>query len=149
MNRAQTLIELGGTQPITDENMVAVNAVLHSTKNANASYLMHFHGLKSRCLKAQSILQQLGLPESCWDGVEFSTYSNGPGRRYTFNTVVGVWARVRRIDGEWHLVDAEKCAIAKTEDGSPRFQPFTAQQWEQIPDPDDNPYRRVNIRFSK
>ncbi|SMD16358.1 hypothetical protein [Rhizobium sp. RU36D] len=149
MNRAHTLIQLGGTQPITDDNKAGVNAVLHSTKNKGASYLLHFDGLKARCGVVESTLRKLGFPEFYWDGVEFSTYSDGPGRRYPFDTVVGVWARVRRIEGKWHLVDAEKCAISKTEDGEPRFLPFTAEQWEQIPEPDDNPYRRVNIRFTK
>jgi hypothetical protein len=149
MNRAQTLIELGGTQRIADNNKAGVNAVLHSTKNKGASYLLHFEGLRAKCAAVEHTLQKLGLPEFYWDGVEFSTYSDGPGRRYTFDMVVGVWAKVRRIDREWHLVDADKCAISKTENGEPRFQPFTAEQWEQIPDPDDNPYRRVNIRFTK
>jgi len=147
MTRAHTLIELGGTQPITDENRHAVNAVLHSTKNKGASYVLHFKDLKARCQRVEHLLTKLRFPEAYWDGVEFTTCSNGPGRHYTFETVIGVWAKVRRIEGAWHLVDADKCVIGKSEVGTPRFQPFTAEQWEHIPDPDDNPYQRVDIKF--
>lgn len=149
MDRAHTLIELGGTQPITDDNRPAVNAILHSTKNRGASYMLHFEDLRARCAIVESILQKIGLPEFYWDGVEFSTYSKGPGRFYSYDTVIGVWAGVRRIGDKWHLIDAAKSAISKTEDGEPRFQPFSAEQWEHIPEPDDNPYRRVNIKYTK
>lgn len=147
MNRARTLIKLGGSPAITDRNKPAVNAVLHSTKNKGASYLLHFEALKWTCHEVESTLKKMGLPQAYWDGVEFSTYSRGPGRRYTFDTVIGVWARVRREGGQWLLVDAAKSVIAKTEDGHPRFRPFTPEQWDQMPDPDDNPYTRVNIHY--
>jgi len=134
---AHTLIELGGIIPVVDQASARINAVLRSLKNRGAPYVLGYEGLRFRCLQAASMLESMGLPELYWNGVEFYAYSRGPGHRYTFNGVIGIGAKVRRANSEWHLVDAYKTFIAKTEKGDPRFQPFTEEQWAQMPDPGD------------
>ncbi len=149
------LIRLGGTHVVALRNRNPINALLGSLKKKNAKYTFGFEGLQHRCYRAEAMLKEIGLPESYWDGVTFYAYSVGPALRswhdYGFTSIVGIGAKVQRIDGEWVLLDAFKTGLSAEESGEPHFQPFTSEQWAQIPDPDDdpNPYKRQpSIKFT-
>lgn len=150
--KPHVLIQLGGTLAVVEENRTGINALLHGLKRKEAKYVFGFDGVQHRCHRAEAMLRSIGLPESHWNGVTFYAYSTGPGPHYGWNAIVGIGVKVQRQRGDWVLLDAYKAGLSAEESGDPHFQPFTAQQWEQIPDPDDDPNprrRQSTIRFTK
>lgn len=155
INQPHVLIRLGGTHVVDGRNRNPINALLGCLKAKNAKYTFGFEGVVHRCNRAEAMLNEIGLPEAHWDGVTFYAYSVGPAARarsgYDFPTIVGIGVKVQRQGKEWVLLDAYKTGLSAEESGEPHFQPFTPDQWAEIPDPDDdpNPYKRQpSIKFT-
>lgn len=138
----------GGFVRIVDEEATYINALLHGLKD-NDKFVFDFDGLVHRCNRAESALNGLGIPDDYWNGITFYAYSRGPGKRYPFDTVVGLGVKVQRQRDEWVLLDAYKTPISKTETAEPRFNQFTTEQWNQATDFSDSPYRRrPEVKFT-
>jgi hypothetical protein len=139
----------GGFVRIIDEEKYWIDGFLLGLKNKGAIYVFDYSGLKHRLQKAESVLKGLGIPEDCWNGITFYSYSRGPGEKYPFNGVVGIGAKIQRRDDEWVLLDGYKTPLAKTQMADPVFNQFTAEQWDQATDFSDNHYRRPpDVKFT-